>query len=60
MSRMELKNGHDVPLIVTTPDETIELPPGAEIFVFTDKMSVRVKQPAPAEPTTDQSQGATP
>jgi hypothetical protein len=60
MSRMELKNGYDVPLIVTTPDETIELPPGAEVFVFTDKMSVRVKAtPVAADPTTD-TQGATP
>ena len=57
-ARMELKNGHDVPLIVTTPDETITLPPGAEVFVFTDKMSVRVQQPAPA--TTETTQGATP
>ena len=55
--KLEIKNWHDVPVIVTTPDEEITLPAGAGIFVFTTKVAVRVTVAAPDSETT---QGATP
>ena len=57
MSRIELKNWHDVPLVVTTPDEEFEIPPGATAFVFAQKMAVRVKQP---DQPVEHPQGAPP
>lgn len=54
-----MKNWHDVPLIVTTPDEEIEIPPGATAFIFSPKMAVRVSAPQDPAPA-DQPQGATP
>ncbi len=56
-ARTEIKNSHDVPLIVKTPDEEITIPPGATVFIFTSLMTVRVT--TPEESPTD-TQGATP
>ena len=56
-ARTEIKNSHDVPLIVKTPDEEITIPPGATVFVFTTLFTGRVVEPT--TPTTD-NQGAKP
>lgn len=56
-ARTEIKNSHDVPLIVTTPDEEITIPPGASVFIFTRLMTVRVTTP---EESSTNDQGATP
>jgi len=56
-ARTEIKNSHDVPIIVKTPDEELTIPPGATVFIFATLMTVRVT--TPEESPTD-TQGATP
>lgn len=56
-ARVEIKNSHDVPIIVKTPDEEITIPSGATGFIFASMMSVRVTTP---EESTTEPQGATP
>ncbi len=56
-ARVEIKNSHDVPIIVKTPDEEVSVPAGATVFIFSSLMSVRVTTP---EESTTEPQGATP
>lgn len=56
-ARTEIKNSHDVPLVVKTPDEELTVPPGATVFIFTSLMTVRVTTP---EESSTNVQGATP
>jgi hypothetical protein len=40
--KIELKNWHDVPVTITTPNETVQLPPSGSAFIFDEKFVVKV------------------